>query len=214
MMRLAPTTAAQPDAGRQRLGLAGWVLLAPLIVWVLAFVVAPTAIMLVYSFCRQSELGVQYSPTLENYQRLLSPSYLPVLARALGWGALAGIAASGAVLVPLAGRADLDADARWRRAMRTFLWAFLAGASLSLHFGIFGLDYHGTYLKIFWRSMEYAGLTTLICLLAGYPVAYLIGRGFTGAADTAADAGDDSLLDELPASHVRVDHDPQAGGRA
>ncbi|MSP26522.1 MAG: ABC transporter permease [Myxococcales bacterium] len=33
-----------------------------------------------------------------------------------------------------------------------------------------------TYLRIIIRSILYAGLTTLICLAAGYPVAYMIGR--------------------------------------
>jgi len=32
------------------------------------------------------------------------------------------------------------------------------------------------YLRIVWRSLVYAGITTAICLAAGYPVAYLIGR--------------------------------------
>ena len=32
------------------------------------------------------------------------------------------------------------------------------------------------YLAILWRSVEYAGLTTLICLVVGYPVAFVVGR--------------------------------------
>jgi spermidine/putrescine transport system permease protein len=34
----------------------------------------------------------------------------------------------------------------------------------------------GIYLKILWRSTELAGLTTLLCLVIGYPAAYFIGR--------------------------------------
>jgi spermidine/putrescine transport system permease protein len=34
----------------------------------------------------------------------------------------------------------------------------------------------GDYMSIVVRSIEYAALTTLICLISGYPVAYLIGR--------------------------------------
>jgi spermidine/putrescine transport system permease protein len=32
------------------------------------------------------------------------------------------------------------------------------------------------YLKIFWRSFKIAGLTTIICLVIGYPLAYWIAR--------------------------------------
>jgi spermidine/putrescine transport system permease protein len=32
------------------------------------------------------------------------------------------------------------------------------------------------YLHIFWRSIVYAGLTTVICVVIGYPVAYFIAR--------------------------------------
>ncbi len=86
-------------------GRIGWLLLAPLIVWAVAFVVAPAAIMLVYSFAKRGTLGgVVLDFTFENY---------------------AGV---------------------------------------------------GDYMSIVVRSIEYAALTTVICLLSGYPVAYLIGR--------------------------------------
>ncbi|MEW6270806.1 MAG: ABC transporter permease [Thermodesulfobacteriota bacterium] len=88
-------------------GPAAWLLLAPLVAWVAAFVVAPAAIMLAYSFGRRGTLGgVVLDFTLDNY------------ARALG----------------------------------------------------------GTYLRILVRSVGYAALTTAICLVAGYPVAWTIGR--------------------------------------
>lgn len=84
-----------------------WLLLAPLLVWVAAFVVAPTLIMLVYSFCQRGTLGgVIYNFTSENYKAVLDP----------------------------------------------------------------------TYLKILIRSIEFAAVTTIACLVAGYPVAYYIGR--------------------------------------
>jgi spermidine/putrescine transport system permease protein len=38
----------------------------------------------------------------------------------------------------------------------------------------------GSYLKIFWRSAELAGITTLLCLIVGYPVAYFVGRSSAG----------------------------------
>ena len=86
---------------------AAWLLLAPLLLWVAAFVVAPTVIMLVYSFCQRGTLGgVIYDFTTANYKAVLDP----------------------------------------------------------------------TYLKILIRSIEFAAVTTIACLLIGYPVAYYIGR--------------------------------------
>ena len=96
-----------PPGDRRRPGWRAWVLLAPMVVWLLLFVVVPTAILFVYSFCERDEVGgVIFSFTLENYRRILDP----------------------------------------------------------------------VYLMIFVRSVGYAGLTTLICVVVGYPVAYYIAR--------------------------------------
>lgn len=105
---LSESTGATAPAGPLRSpGAAGWLLLAPLLAWVLAFVVAPAAIMLVYSFGRRGTLGgVVLGFTLDNYATVLDPTYLQVIV----------------------------------------------------------------------RSIAYAGLTTVICLAAGYPVAFFIGR--------------------------------------
>ena len=84
-----------------------WLLLAPMVAWLVLFVVVPTAILFVYSFCERDEVGrVLYSFTLDNYRRVFDP----------------------------------------------------------------------VYLRIFTRSIGYAGLTTVICIVVGYPVAYCIGR--------------------------------------
>ena len=106
-MRTGTTTVATPTGYQRPPGLTGWLLLSPLLVWVALFVVAPTAIMLVYSFGRRGTLGgVVLDFTLDNYAAVLDP----------------------------------------------------------------------TYLKIVVRSLLYSGLTTVLCLLMGYPVAYYIGR--------------------------------------
>ena len=87
--------------------LAQLALLVPMVLWLLAFVVVPTAILFVYSFCERDEVGgVVFSFTLENYRRVFDP----------------------------------------------------------------------VYLNIFVRSIGYAGLTTVICAVVGYPVAYYIAR--------------------------------------
>lgn len=94
-------------ASQRRLGWRGWLLLSPMLLWLVAFVIAPSAILLVYSFCeRGTDAPVAFHFTWENYQRVFSE----------------------------------------------------------------------TYLSILLRSLEYAGITTALCLLIGYPVAYYIGR--------------------------------------
>jgi spermidine/putrescine transport system permease protein len=99
-------SSAAPGAQRAP-GAAAWLLLAPLVLWALAFVVAPAAIMLVYSFAHRGTLGgVVLGFTLENYAGVFDP----------------------------------------------------------------------VYLRIVLRSIAYAALTTVLCLLAGYPVAFVIGR--------------------------------------
>jgi len=106
MRQEATRFAAATSEGRPP-GRTGWLLLAPLVLWALAFVVAPAAIMLVYSFAQRGTLGgVVLGFSLEAYQSVVDP----------------------------------------------------------------------VYLQIVTRSIAYAGLTTAICLAAGYPVAYLIGR--------------------------------------
>jgi spermidine/putrescine transport system permease protein len=96
-------------AGRRAPGRIGTLLLLPLVAWALLFVVAPAAIMLVYSFLERGTLGGvawEQGATLENYAGVGNP----------------------------------------------------------------------VYLRIVLRSVLYAGITTALCLAAGYPVAYLIGR--------------------------------------
>jgi spermidine/putrescine transport system permease protein len=100
---------AASAGSRREPGRAGWLLLTPLIVWSLAFVVAPAVIMLVYSFLHRGTLGgvdPSLGFTFENYANVLDP----------------------------------------------------------------------VYLQIVFRSIVYAAITTVLCLAAGYPVAYVIGR--------------------------------------
>jgi spermidine/putrescine transport system permease protein len=106
---MTPNTGQVPDfqGVQRRPGLRGWLLMSPLLLWLGSFVIAPTAIMLVYSFSQRDELGqVVFDFSLENYARV----------------------------------------------------------------------FDATYLKIMLRSVWYAAITTVICLCAGYPVAYFIGR--------------------------------------
>jgi spermidine/putrescine transport system permease protein len=103
-----PLPDIQPgDTAQRRPGLLGWLALAPMLAWLVAFVVAPTAILAVYSFCQRDELGqVVYRFSWENYRHVFDP----------------------------------------------------------------------IYVRILWRSIVYAGITTVVCAAAGYPVAWFIGR--------------------------------------
>lgn len=95
-----PTHARAPRAW-------GWLLLAPLLGWLLVFVLVPMGILVVYSFSQRDDLGrIVFSFTWENYARVFDPLYLRILG----------------------------------------------------------------------RSILYAGLTTLICIAVGYPVAWFIAR--------------------------------------
>lgn len=99
-----PSIAARP-------GWRAWLLLSPLIFWLLLFVVAPTIILLVYSFWHvNSQNEVEAGFTLNNYRQA----------------------------------------------------------------------FELVFLRIFLRSLYYAGLTTILCVLIGYPVAYFIGRCSAG----------------------------------
>jgi len=101
--------AALPVTGsnHRRASWRSWLLLAPMIAWLVAFVVVPTAILFVYAFCERDELGrVVFQFTLENFSRV----------------------------------------------------------------------FDATYLRIFGRSIGYAGLTTFICIVVGFPMAYCIAR--------------------------------------
>ncbi len=83
------------------------VLLIPVVAWLIVFVVIPTLILLVFSFCQSDAYGrVQYVFTFDNYRKAT----------------------------------------------------------------------HALYLHIAWRSIVYAGITTILCAIMAYPVAYHIGR--------------------------------------
>ncbi len=153
----------------RRPGLAAWFAFVPLAGWLLLLVVAPTAILVVYSFCdRDEDLGTPvFRFTLDNYKEVFDPTVAPALWRAAGW------AVSGAVLASLAWLI-----ARRRFSTASIRYGFLLGGGGYLSYAVrhLGDDVDGTYLQIFWKSAEVAAVTTLLCLLVGYPVALFIGR--------------------------------------
>lgn len=83
---------ALPEVDNQRArrpGAWGWVLIAPLALWLVAFVVVPLGILLVYSFCQRDDLGrVVFSFTWRNYERVFDATYLSIFGRSVGYAAL------------------------------------------------------------------------------------------------------------------------------
>jgi spermidine/putrescine transport system permease protein len=110
-MSAVPTAAtaapATPPAFERRPGWGAWLFMAPLLVWLILFVVAPAILLIVYSFAERDTLGrVVFNFTWENY-------------------------------------------------LRAFDWK---------------------WLKILLDSVWYAFLTTIICMIVGFPAAWFIGR--------------------------------------
>jgi spermidine/putrescine transport system permease protein len=98
---------ASGPSQQRRAGLGPWLAVTPMMGWLLLFVIVPTLMLVVISFCERDSLGrVVYSFNFDNY-------------------------------------------------IRAFDWK---------------------WLKILGISVWYAFLTTVICLILGYPVAYFIGR--------------------------------------
>lgn len=109
-----PTSAAAENA-RPATPFA-WLLLAPLLVWLLAFVVIPTLVMFAYSFCKRGTLGgVVWEFTLENWAAVLDPVYLRILVRSVLY---AGLTTAACLLLgyPVAWQVG-RASARWRNAL-------------------------------------------------------------------------------------------------
>ena len=152
----------------RRPGVAAWLAFLPLVLWLLVLVVAPTAVLVVYSFCdRDEDLGTPvYQFTLDNYRDIFEPELRPTFLH-MGESAIC----CALVAIAIAG------FFRRRFSSAALRWGLLIGAGGYLSYAVRSLPMGtGSYLKICWRSAELAGLTTALCLMAGYPVAYFIGR--------------------------------------
>mgnify|MGYP003575332419 CR=1 FL=1 len=154
-------------------GLFGWLLIAPMLLWLVAFVVVPTGILAIYSLGERANDSppVAFAWNWQNYERVFGGTQLGPVAR------YAGIAAVLAALVGLIrylrpGSAKSGArPAAVRTAVIVFAAALFAFSWLN-----FEEVFSGTYVRIFMRSIAYAGFTTIVCAIIGYPVAYYIGR--------------------------------------
>jgi spermidine/putrescine transport system permease protein len=93
-------------------------LLLPVLAWLIVFVVAPTAILLVYSFCQRDDFGrIVYRFTFANYREMLAPYYLRIFIRSLWYAGLTTAAcAPGGLSRCVLHRALLSAQARLAHA--------------------------------------------------------------------------------------------------
>jgi spermidine/putrescine transport system permease protein len=158
-----------PSSRTRSPGVAAWIAFLSLGGWLILLVVAPTVVLIIYSFCDvDPDLGTPiYRFTLDNYKMIFDPSIAPVLWRT------AAIAACTAIAL-----VTIVAMIRRRFSVAALRYGLLLGGGVYLSYAIRHLpdDVDGAYLQIFWRSAEIAGFTTLACLLVGYPVAFFIGR--------------------------------------
>lgn len=88
-MRQGATGFAEVHGHGRPPGAAAWVLIAPLLVWLAAFVVTPMLVLVAYSFGRRGTLGgVVLEPTLESWAALLDPTYLRIALRSVVYAAI------------------------------------------------------------------------------------------------------------------------------
>lgn len=86
----APSVAS--NAPGRRPGIAAWLVLSPLVIWLLLFVVAPTLLLVVYSFAERDSLGrIVFDFTLENYLRAFDWKWLKILMISIWYAFLATV---------------------------------------------------------------------------------------------------------------------------
>ena len=81
----APTGVAPPNAAQYRApGLLAWIILSPLLLWLLLFVVAPTLMLTAVSFAERDALGrIVWNFSLQNYVRAFDWVWLKILFQSL-----------------------------------------------------------------------------------------------------------------------------------
>jgi spermidine/putrescine transport system permease protein len=168
-LSMTPEVTANLAAGRPRLR--GWLLMSPLLVWLGLFVIAPTAVMLVYSFCERDELGqVVFQFNLKNYKRIFVPEYGGILIKSVGVGLLA--AALAIVGLILYRKFDLH-DWVFHRVL---WWAvdLLTTAVLTCWITISVFSGGGRLVSAIVRSFVYSLLATLATVFLARLIVYLL----------------------------------------
>jgi spermidine/putrescine transport system permease protein len=138
----------------KRPGLAGWLLMLPMLLWLLAFVVAPTGILFYASFTHADE-----DTGFPVYQRPASADE--------GTGLLTGENYE---------RMVLDDEGHFLRSEEEDILARGADGEERIVGTREVTVLAAPYLRVFGSSLLYAGITTLLCIVLGYPMAWYIGR--------------------------------------
>lgn len=173
MQAALSTGPTQAASHQRRPGWAGWMFLSPMLLWMAIFVVIPASILLVYSFCERGQgTPVAYTFTWENYARVFRGTEIwPLVRSALE---AAGLAVGAVIVSEFFWRSS-----SWKERMeslRTIGFPVFIVALLWIVWSSLEEVFTGTYVRIFARSIYYAGGTTLLCAIIGFPVAYFIGR--------------------------------------
>ena len=154
---MQPTNAAKSrSTPGKKPGIIGWLLLAPMVLWLLAFVVAPTFILLIASFTAANEdtgfpVYKQPAPVagevqkqtfgIDNYKRVVVDDE----------GKLLSTEEEDVTKIDANGEEQIIGTKKVTR-------------------------FAAPYLRVFGYSCLYAGIATLLCVMIGYPVAWYIGR--------------------------------------
>ena len=94
------------------------------------------------------------------------------------------------------------------------LWLSLFGKT-----GTFTIEHYQrlftapVYFTVLRNTFEIAGWTTLLCIVGGYPIAYLLATTTDRAAQQPHPVGAPAVLDELSGAHLRLDRAARASGR-
>lgn len=68
----------------KRARITSFIMQAPLAIWMIAFVLAPFALLAFMSFMTKGPLGIiQYKPTIDNYKEMFNPVYATVIKQSL-----------------------------------------------------------------------------------------------------------------------------------
>ena len=137
----------------RRPGWIGWLLFLPMVLWLLAFVAAPTGILLYASLTNADE-----------------DTGFPIFRASVPDGA------RGVLTTDNFRRMFVDDEGHFFRTEEEDIIARDQDGSERVSGTRKVTVLAAPYLRVFGNSLLYAGITTILCILAGYPVAWYIGR--------------------------------------
>lgn len=160
---MAGIAAADPSTStpsfKRRPGLMAWLVLLPLLAWLVIFVIVPTGMLVGVSFAERDSFGrVVWKFNTDNYLRAVDWDTMKVLPTLLPENIRAATEELRTNETPSKPNATIGQKIRG------------LGGGVSATFNEF------VWFRVFLISIWYAFLTTIICMIIGYPTAYFIGR--------------------------------------